>query len=179
METLSEWLSHSHPALSYTRGEGGCIHFAWSFSCRITVTQPIIGGSRRTHLSLLMSLDNKEPRRIFYTSKQTWPPGSPSIPQSLHLARNPELSRPGPGRGYSLYYPDILVSLLSLLFLISSLPSLSIPLSFVSFSSPATPPPPKAAPLTSILGATAASEFIILPDNSFQAGAFLFPFVYY
>ena len=44
--------------------------------------------------------------------------------------------------------------------ILTTLPSLSIPLSFVSFSSPATPPPPKAAPLTSILGATEALEFI-------------------
>lgn len=59
---------------------------------------------------------NERLRFLFNISKLTWPPGSPSISQSLPIIRNahlvfyPEISNPGTGLPFSLYNLDVLVT---------------------------------------------------------------------
>jgi hypothetical protein len=44
---------------------------------------PLCGGNWWTYLLFGLEPRNKGPRCLFYIAKQTWPPGFPSIPQSL------------------------------------------------------------------------------------------------
>jgi hypothetical protein len=84
----------------------------------------------------LASDGDKGLRYISYTPKQTWPPGSPRIPQFLPGIPCPTLNFPGQGlgcpshKGSSLYKPNTLVS-----------PFLCFLSLFLSLS-PSLPPPP-------------------------------------